>query len=127
MALGMGWIDRHKRRGSVLALIALVLQIVLAFDHVHLHGLPQNHHAAIVQHTATAQTAPQMPAQNPADDQDYCAVCASIFLASSAFAPAPPQLPLPTRFQRVERAFNAGHALAERQRPGFRSRAPPAA
>src|SRR4029077_3258586 len=80
VALGMGWIYRHKRHGSVLALIALALQIVLAFDHVHLHGLPQNHHAAIVQCTAMAQTAPQMPAQNPADDDDYCAVCASIFL-----------------------------------------------
>ena len=123
----MGWVVRHKRHGSMLALIALVLQTVLAFDHVHLHGLPQNSHAAIVQRPAMAQTAPQMPAQNPAHDDNYCAVCASIFLASSAFAPVPPQLPLPTRFQRVERAFNAGHALAERQRPGFRSRAPPAA
>jgi hypothetical protein len=127
LALGMGWVDRHKRHGSVLALIALALQIVLAFGHIHLHGLPQNSHVAIVQHTAMAQTAPQIPAQNPGDNDDYCAICASIFLASSAFAPAPPQLPLPTNFQRVERAFNAAHALAERQRPGFRSRAPPAA
>jgi len=107
----------------VLALIALALQIVLAFDHVHLHTLPQNSHAAIV-HTAMAQTAPQTPAQNH-DDDDYCAVCASIFLASSSFAPAPPQLPVPTNFQRVEHSFDADHALAERQGPGFRSRAPP--
>jgi hypothetical protein len=111
----------------VLALIALALQIVLAFDHVHLHGLAQNSPAATTQHTAMAQTVPQTPAQNPADDNDYCAVCASILLASSSFAPAPPQLPMPTGFQRVEHSFNAGHALAERQRPGFRSRAPPAA
>jgi hypothetical protein len=123
----MGWVVRYKRHGSVLALIALALQIVLAFDHVHLHGLPQNSHAAIVQHTAMAQTAPQTPAQNPGDHDDYCAVCASIFLASSAFAPAPPQLLLPATFQRVERSFNAAHALTERQRPAFRSRAPPAA
>ena len=127
VTLGMSWVNRHKRHGSVLALIALALQIVLAFDHVHLHGLPQNSHAAIVQHTAMAQTAPQMPAQNRGDDGDYCALCASIFLASSAFAPAPPQLLLPATFQRVERSFYATHALAERQRPGFRSRAPPAA
>jgi hypothetical protein len=127
MALGMGWVVRHKRHGSVLALIALALQIVLAFDHVHLHGLAQNASAATMQHTATAQTAPHTPAQNPADDDDYCAVCASIFLASSSFAPEPPQLPMPTNFQRVEHSFNAGHVLAERQRPGFRSRAPPAA
>jgi hypothetical protein len=123
----MGWVVRHKRHGSVLALIALALQIVLAFDHVHLHGLAQNSPAAIMQHTAMAQTALQTPAQNPAEDDDYCAVCASIFLASSSFVPAPAQLPMPTRFQRIEHSFNAGHALAERQRPGFRSRAPPAA
>jgi hypothetical protein len=123
----MGWVNGHKRHGSVLALIALALQIVLAFDHVHLHGLPQNSRAAIVQHTAMAQTAPQIPAQNPCDNDDYCAICASIFLASSAFTPASPQLLLPATFQRVERSFNAAHALAERQRPAFRSRAPPAA
>lgn len=123
----MGWVVRHKRHGSVLALIALALQIVLAFDHVHLHGLAQNSPAATMQRTAMAQTVPQTPAQNPADDNDYCAVCASIFLASSAFTPAPPQLPLPTSFQRVERRFNVAHACAERQRLGFRSRAPPEA
>jgi len=127
VALGMGWVDRHKRHGSVLALIALALQIVFAFDHVHLHGLPQNSRTAIALRPAMTQTAPQMPAQIPTDDDDYCAVCASILLASSAFAPAPPQLPLPTRFQRVEHSFNAGYALAGRQRLGFRSRAPPAA
>jgi hypothetical protein len=123
----MSWVVRHRRHGSVLALIALALQIVLAFDHVHLHGLARNSPAATMQHAAMAQTAPQAPAQNPADDDDYCAVCASIFLASSAFAPPPSQLPMPTRFHRVEHTFNAAHTLAERQRPGFRSRAPPAA
>jgi len=123
----MSWVDRHKRHGSVLALIALALQIVLAFGHVHLHALAQKSPAAIAQHTAMAQIAPQAPAQNHGDDEDYCAVCASIFLASSAFTPAPPQLPLPTSFQRVERRFNVAHACAERQRLGFRSRAPPEA
>jgi hypothetical protein len=127
MALGMGWVVRHKRHGSVLALIALALQIVLAFDHVHLHGVGQNSPAATMQHSAMAQTAPQTPAQNPADDNDYCAVCASIFLASSSFAPAPPQLPMPTGFQRVEHSFNAARPLAESLRLAFRSRAPPVA
>ena len=43
----MGWVDRHKRHGAVLALIALALQIVLTFDHVHLHGVAQSSQAAI--------------------------------------------------------------------------------
>jgi hypothetical protein len=123
----MGWVVRHKRHGSVLALIALALQIVLAFNHVHLHGLAQNSPAATMRHTAMAQTAPQTPAQNPADDNDYCAVCASIFLASSSFAPAPPQLPMPTSFQRVEHSFHAIRLFADPPQLAFRSRAPPAA
>src|SRR5205809_440833 len=127
MALGMSWVARHKRHGSVLALIALALQIVLTFDHVHLHGAATRSHAAITQSAGLDQTKSQTPAPIPADNDDYCAVCASIFLASSSFAPVPPQLPTPTQFQRVEHSFHADHALAERQRPGFRSRAPPAA
>ena len=42
--MGMGWVCRHRRHGAVLALIALALQIVVAFGHVHLHGLAQNPH-----------------------------------------------------------------------------------
>ena len=85
----MRWIQCHRRHGALLALAALVLQIVLSFGHVHLHGVVQSAPAAIT---------------HPSDNDDYCAVCASIFLASSAFAPAPPQLPVPAKFQRV-RAF----------------------
>jgi hypothetical protein len=99
--------------------------MVLAFDHVHLHGLAQNSPTATMQHTALAQTVPRTPAQNPADNDDYCAVCASIFLASSSFAPAPPQLLVPVNFQRVELCFNVARPLAEPPRLAFRSRAPP--
>jgi hypothetical protein len=123
----MGWIARHKRHGAVLALFALALQIVLAFDHVHLPGLLQNSQRAIAQRIAKSQTLPQAPAQTPIDDDGYCAICASIFLASSAFAQAPPQLVVPANFQRVEHSFDATRPLTEPPRLAFRSRAPPAA
>jgi hypothetical protein len=35
----MGWVWLHRRHGAVLALVALALQIVLTFGHVHLRGL----------------------------------------------------------------------------------------
>jgi hypothetical protein len=120
----MGWVDRHKRHGVVLALIALALQAALAFGHVHLPALAQNPHA---QRAALADSKSHAPVQTPADNDDYCAICASIFLASSAFAPAPPQLLVPANFQRVEHCFNAPRAVAESPRLAFRSRAPPAA
>jgi hypothetical protein len=122
----MGWFERHKRHGVVLALIALALQIVLAFDHVHLPGLPHSR-GALTQQTVTNQTAPHAPTQFPADHDGYCAVCASIFLASSAFAPAPPQLLVPANFQRVEHWPAAAASLTKSSRLAFRSRAPPAA
>jgi len=123
----MGWVQHHRRHGAVPALIALALQIAVAFGHVHLHGLAQSPHTISAQGAAVADTKSHGPAQIPADNDDYCAICASIFLASSAFAPAPPQLLVPANFQRVELYFNAARPLAESLRLAFRSRAPPVA
>ena len=124
----MGWVWLHRRHGALLALIALALQIVVAFGHVHLRGLAQNSHAtSAAQRAVLADTKSHAPAQIPADNDDYCAICASIFLASSAFAPAPPKLLVPTNFQRVGHCFNAARSLAESLRLAFRSRAPPVA
>jgi hypothetical protein len=116
----MGFICRHKRHGAVLALIALALQIVLAFGHVHLRGLGGGSRFAIARQAPLAHAPLQAPAQTPSDDDDYCAICASIFLASSAFAPAPPQLLVPANFCSVEHCFNAARALAESLRLAFR-------
>jgi len=123
----VGWVCRHRRHGAVLALIALALQIAVAFGHVHLPALAQNAHATSAQRAAFADSKSHAPVQTPADNDDYCAICASIFLASSAFAPAPPQLLIPTNFQRVGHSFNAARSLAESLRLAFRSRAPPVA
>jgi hypothetical protein len=123
----VGWVYRHKNRGAVLALIALALQIVLTFGHVHLHGLSGISHRVAAGQASLAHSPLQAPSQTPNDDDDYCAICASIFLASSAFAPAPPQLLVPANFLRVEFCFNAASALTEPPRLAFRSRAPPVA
>jgi hypothetical protein len=121
----MGWINRHRQSGVVLALIALALQIVLTFGHVHLHGLNGGSHRVVVGQAALAHSPLQAPAPIPVDNDDYCAICASIFLASSAFTPAPPPLLVPANFERVEHSFCAAQPLAEPLRLAFRSRAPP--
>ncbi len=123
----MGWVHRHRHFGAVVALMALALQIALTFGHVHLHGLSGSAHATIAKQVRLAHTPAPTPAQNRGDNDDYCAVCASIFLASNAFAPPPPQLLVPSNFERVERTFHAARTLVEPSRLAFRSRAPPAA
>jgi|SRR5690348_5139545 hypothetical protein len=125
VGISVGWVRRHRRHGAVLALIALALQIAVAFGHVHLPALAQNPHATSAQRAAIADTKSHAPAQIPADNDDYCAICASIFLASSAFAPAPPQLLVPANFQRVEHSLKFARSLADSLRLAFRSRAPP--
>ncbi len=122
----MGFLDRHKRYGAVPALVALALQVALTFGHVHLRA-PSGDSHAIAEQIRLAHTTPQMPAQHRGDDDDYCAICASIFLASSAFAPAPPQLLVPVNFAPVEHSFGSVQALSESLRLAFRSRAPPVA
>ena len=128
----MNFVHRHKRRGALLALAALALQITLAFGHVHLNDL---HLRGVSRGTtfaphgaAFAQSSPQAPGQNSNDDDDYCAICASIFLVSNSFAPAPPVLPVPIGFQRIEHSFDNAQGCTEpRRRLAFQSRAPPAA
>jgi hypothetical protein len=126
----VSWVRRHKRGGALLALAALALQITLAFGHVHLNDLHLRGVTGGSRGTTLAtiaQTSPQAPAQN-SDDDDYCAICASIFLVSNSFAPAPPVLPVPIGFQRIEHSFDHAHGATEpRRRLAFQSRAPPAA
>src|SRR5215468_2903656 len=121
--MGMSWIWLHRRHGALLALAALVLQILLSFGHVHLRGVAQGASPATTHSIALADRNSQTPSPIPADTDDYCAICASIFLASSAFAAALPQLLVPANFQRVEHGFSAARPLAESPRLAFRSRA----
>jgi hypothetical protein len=112
------------------ALVALALQIAVSFGHVHLDGVVRaSTHAAIAgtYKTALDQASPRAPAQNPADDDDYCAICASIFLVSTSFVSEPPKLPVPGRFQRVTHSTGIARGIAEPRLFAFQSRAPPAA
>jgi len=125
----MGWVHDHKRHGALLAFAALALQIVLSFGHVHLDGIrPASAHAtsAVAHTTAVAQAPRQSPAQNPGDD-DYCAICASIYLASTSVIAHAPPLPVPPGFHRIEHFCGAAHDIAAPRRFAFQSRAPPTA
>lgn len=126
----MGWVHGHKRHGALLALAALALQIVLSFGHVHLDGIrPANAGTtvAVAHKPAVAQASQQSPAQNPGADDDYCAICASIYLASTSLISQAPPLPEPLGFHRIEHSYGAARGIAAQRRFAFQSRAPPTA
>jgi hypothetical protein len=117
---------RNKRFASWLALAALALQLVLSFGHVHLDGVRRAAPAPTVA-GASVHTL-QIPAHEPGDDgDDYCAICASIYLAANSFVPQAPQLPVPFASQAIEHFDRDAIVFITPRRAPFQSRAPPLA
>jgi hypothetical protein len=121
----MRWVRTNGRFGTWLALAALALQLILSFGHVHLdgvhRGLPALHVVA-----AGAPSSPSVPAQQPSNDaDDYCAICATIFLAANSFLPQAPQLPVPFVARSIEHFDAVAVVFITPRRAAFQSRAPP--
>jgi hypothetical protein len=129
----MNWIRSKVRPAAHLALVALALQLVVSFGHVHVDKL-RLVSAASAASAATAATAvvkgdlarkPGVPPGQHNPDDDFCAICASIALAGSLVVPATPALTLPPPVERVWlRQADARQALGP-PRLSFQARAPP--
>ena len=122
----MRWL--HNRRfGSCLALAALALQLVMSFGHVHLDGV--HHTYPTLALSRSGAQASQLPAPQPGNDadDDYCAICVTIFLAANSFLPPTPQLPVPSVSQTIERFDRVPVVFIASRRAPFQSRAPPLA
>jgi hypothetical protein len=105
----------------------LALQFILSFGHVHLDGLSVGS-ATVTVAAANVPSSPPSPAQHPANDaDDYCAICATIHLASTSFLPDAPQLPAQLVSQTIEHFHRVAFVAVARQRTPFQSRAPPLA
>jgi hypothetical protein len=122
----MRWVRTHRRCGSWLALAAIALQLVLSFGHIHLDGVAGA--SGVTSVTSKALSSQQNPAQHPADEADgFCAICATIHLASSSLLPDVPPLPVPSASATVAHFGNFTFAFISPQRAAFQSRAPPLA
>ena len=134
----MGWVRFHRRFGAGLGLAALVLQFAVSFGHIHVGNVHIDtawrsaiNAVAKSKPAVLAQSGHQSPShdsgQNSGDGDDYCAICASIFLASTSLAAQPPLLVVPLQFERVALSFDAERGIAAFRPAFFRSRAPPLA
>jgi hypothetical protein len=116
----MKWVRSKIKFGSLLALLALVLQFAVSFGHFHPTA------ARAVQ--GAAQSAQQPSPGGPDSDQqtsDACEVCALIALASTGLFAAPPLLSLPQGSEFSRLTIDAGFAHLSAARVAFQPRAPP--
>ncbi len=122
----MRWIRANRKFGGRLALFALAVQFVLSFGHIHredIYGSAAAPLAATIALPAANQSR-LLPANHT---DDYCAICASIYLLGASFSAAAPPLPLPSvscAIEHVDRILAV--SIAARRAP-FQSRAPPVA
>ena len=127
----MGWVNRHKRNGALLALAALALQLALSFGHLHRDdlGLPPLPAAAQTLIAFAPVPSPAGPADQghqPASD-DYCAICASMALIATATPSLPPVLIVPTPVRPVWQVQAPSSEVAARFALSFQARGPPGA
>ena len=122
----MRWVRPNRRFGALLALAALALQIALSFGHVHLDSVVGETTSTVVG-GGNASTSPSSPAQHPANEIDYCAICAVMQLAATSFLPQSPLLAVPFVAEAVEHFNRIAVIFLPPQRTPFQSRAPPLA
>jgi len=121
----MRWFRTRARYGAYAALLALLVQGVLSFGHLHARDLGlQTATLANIQ-AGKSVTGDDQRSHDPIGH--VCDICATLSMLGSAQVAAPPALPVPFAFAAAAPALPAQVALAELRRAHFRSRAPPLA
>jgi hypothetical protein len=118
----MRWFRTNGQFGARLALIALALQLLLTFGHVHAPAAL----GFTVQTSQSNGTAPQGPSHNGLADSD-CPTCALIQLSAISAPSVAPELPTPVAIDFVAPRPSTEVAVATAPPASFRARAPPAA
>jgi hypothetical protein len=119
----MRWFRTNMQFGARLALIALALQLVLTFGHVH---APSAATPTTLQTSQADGTAPQDRYHKGLADTD-CLTCALIQLSAMSAPSVAPELPLPVAFDFVTLQPRIEIAAATAPEASFQARAPPAA
>jgi hypothetical protein len=123
----MRWVRAKRKYGGGLALFALALQFMLSFAHIHREDIFGPGVASFTL-SAAEGSRPLSTDPHPGHNDDYCAICATMYLLGSSPIPeAPPLLPLSFVWQRVDRFEHPVAAFVALGRRPFQSRAPPSA
>jgi hypothetical protein len=113
-----------------LALLALAVQIVLSFGHIHFYSLglasAKAAPAATAQNTAAIPPSKLVPIHKPDGSVGAdCTICALIQLSATSAPATAPTLPQPANPGPIGRHFPIALALAASPHFLFQARAPP--
>jgi hypothetical protein len=130
----MRWFRTRSRWVSCLALLALAVQLALAFGHIHIKDvLGETHSSASTEASFASLSDEQRTSAQGADgshhehEDEYCAIFAINALIGSAQHAEPPALQIPLRISHVRHVLGCESPLAELRHVIFRARAPPIA
>jgi len=119
----MLWIRANRRIGAAVALFALAVQLVLSFGHVHLDKTALFAPTAVSAPQTASGDAPPDPDRRPGA-ADFCAICATLSLASTLLLPEPSRLAPPIahshawpREFEAALAASAPHLLSQARAP----------
>lgn len=116
----VNWLRTKAKKLSLLALFALALQLGLSFGHTHAD-------VAVAGISASNQSQASTPDTDHDQDihRDLCAICATMAMANSLVASAPPSLPVPLTITAPQSTLDPGAITTDSRRGAFRPRAPP--
>jgi hypothetical protein len=122
----MRWFRSNRVFGARAALFALIVQLTLAFGHVHELYTDDDAAAAVALSSAIDKEQPRAPTNHlPADAA--CAICATVHLTGSAQVSAPPALPVPFAYGATKLSLPPQIAVEYPRYFELRSRGPPLA
>jgi len=121
----MRWARAKRKYSGGLALFALALQFMLSFAHLHPEDIFGPGSVSFTLSPAE-RSQPLSTDPHPSHNDDYCAICATMYLLGSSPVPeAPLLLPLLSVWQRVDRFDHTVAITVVLRRRPFQSRAPP--
>jgi hypothetical protein len=97
----MSWFRSHARLGSCVALLALTLQLVLSFGHIHSGDIlgqsasAPTAEASIIASLSDEEAAPSPDRAGHDHEHEYCAIYAIAALIAAAQQAEPPAVPVP--------------------------------
>jgi hypothetical protein len=98
----MRFVRAHQTSGAWLALVALLVQFVVSFAHIHREDLVPVVPGSVLN---ASWLNPALPddsrSPGPTRDHDFCAICANMTLVGSVVLPLPPTVVLATVSRRV--------------------------